>query len=149
MKFPRIILGLLFLLTLGCSTERLARWVPEPYKLDIPQGNIVTQEKVNRLRPGMTRQEVRAALGTPLLDDPLHPNRWEYLYSLKENRKPLAQRRLAVLFEKDELVGLEGDFRPGDPADTTASNETTVEVPKRDLSSGIFNRLRRVFTKQP
>ena len=60
----------------GCS-------FPGVYKIDIQQGNVVTQDMIDQLRPGMTRRQVRFIMGNPLLVDTFHANRWDYLYSLQ------------------------------------------------------------------
>lgn len=85
---------------------------PGVYKIDIPQGNVVTQEMVDKLRPGMTQSQVRYVMGTPLITDTFSPNRWDYLYSLKEGNQPRTQERISLYFEDDKLVRITGDFRP-------------------------------------
>ncbi len=97
------------------------------YKLDTQQGNVVTQEMVDKLKPGMTRSQVRFVLGTPLITDPFHRNRWDYFYSFKEGGGKTRQtRRLTILFQDNKLVGVQGDLVTKD-VDTAAvrSNETT------------------------
>ena len=61
----------------GCQTVTLPGL--SAHKIDIQQGNYVTQDMVAKLKPGMTRSQVRFALGTPLIADPFHPDRWDYL----------------------------------------------------------------------
>src|SRR5262249_47982648 len=87
-----------------------------PYSPEIPQGNIVTQEMVDKLKLGMTKNQVRFVLGTPLINDPFHPNRWDYVYRFqKEWNAPAEQRHLAVIFETDALVRWEGEaLKPGE-----------------------------------
>ena len=81
------------------------------YRMDVAQGNIVTPEMVSQLRPGMTRSQVRFVLGTPLVTDPFHPDRWDYFYSLhKGSDKHPDTRRLTVIFKEDELLQIEGDI---------------------------------------
>jgi outer membrane protein assembly factor BamE len=81
------------------------------YRMDVAQGNIVTPEMVSQLRAGMTRSQVRFVLGTPLVSDPFHPDRWDYFYSLhKGTDKSPDTRRLTVIFQDDELLKLEGDL---------------------------------------
>ncbi len=82
------------------------------YKIDIEQGNVITQEMVDRLHAGMSQEEVIAALGTPLLRDPFHPQRWDYLYTFQEGGKPREQRRLTLFFSRGRLVRVEGDVVP-------------------------------------
>ena len=91
----------------GCS-------FPGVYKIDIQQGNVVTQDMIDQLRPGMTRKQVRFIMGNPLLTDTFHANRWDYLYSIQPGGGQRLQERVSVNFgAEDQLVGLSGDFMPG------------------------------------
>jgi outer membrane protein assembly factor BamE len=91
----------------GCS-------FPGVYKIDIQQGNVVTQDMIDQLRPGMTRSQVRFIMGNPLISDTFHPNRWDYLYSMQPGGARRQQERVSLQFnEADQLVALEGDFMPG------------------------------------
>jgi outer membrane protein assembly factor BamE len=95
------------LLLAGCSS------VPSLlYKIEIQQGNAITQEMVNKLKPGMTRSQVRFALGSPMISDAFHENRWDYVYRLEQKGKLVEQRHLAVFFEGDKLVRTNGTFTP-------------------------------------
>jgi outer membrane protein assembly factor BamE len=73
------------------------------YKMEINQGNFVTQDMVDRLREGQTRQQVRLALGTPVTESVFHPNRWDYNFSLERRGRPITSHRLSVVFEDDKL----------------------------------------------
>ena len=88
---------------------------PGVYKIDIPQGNVVTQEMVDTLRPGMTQNQVRYVLGTPLITDTFSSNRWDCVYRNQSGETGIVtQQQLTVLFdEAGKLSGLAGDFRPG------------------------------------
>lgn len=91
----------------GCS-------FPGVYKIDIQQGNVVTQDMIDQLRPGMTRRQVRFIMGNPLIQDTFHTNRWDYLYSLQPGGGERQQERMSVIFnENDQLASLSGDFMPG------------------------------------
>jgi outer membrane protein assembly factor BamE len=84
------------------------------YRMEVQQGNYVTQEMVSQLQPGMTRDQVRFVLGTPLLTDVFHGNRWDYVYRRQRpNSREVEQRRLSVFFENDKLVRVEGDVIAG------------------------------------
>jgi outer membrane protein assembly factor BamE len=85
-----------------------------PYRMEIQQGNYITQETVSQLKPGMTKEQVRFVLGTPLINDIFHENRWDYVYMRTRNRNsPLEERRLTVFFDaKGILDRLEGDVVP-------------------------------------
>jgi len=81
------------------------------YKLDVQQGNVVTQESVAKLKKGMTKSEVRNALGTPLLMDPFHGNRWDYYFSTQVKGRLNDRTRFSVFFENDRLVSITGDIK--------------------------------------
>lgn len=83
------------------------------YRIEIQQGNYVTQEMVAQLRNGMTREQVRYVLGTPLVTDIFHADRWDYVFYRERSSGDFEQRRLAVFFDKEgRLVRLEGDVIP-------------------------------------
>ncbi len=91
----------------GCS-------FPGVYKIDIQQGNVVTQDMIDQLKPGMTRRQVRFIMGNPLLTDTFHTNRWDYLYSIQPGGRQRLQERVSLNFDQNDLlVGLNGDFMPG------------------------------------
>ncbi len=85
---------------------------PGVYKISIPQGNIITQDMVDQLRPGMTKRQVIFVMGTPLVRDPYHQDRWDYVYNFQPGGGERGQERLSVVFEDDQLVSLSGDFEP-------------------------------------
>ena len=97
---------LLFLLLItGCSS------IPSVlYKIDVQQGNIITQEMVDKLKPGMGRSQVRFVLGTALIDDVFHKDRWDYVYRLLQHGNLVEEYKLTVFFEDDRLVRTVGDF---------------------------------------
>jgi outer membrane protein assembly factor BamE len=105
--FLRSIL-LVALLVAGCTYVPLIT----PYKMDIQQGNVVTQEMVARLERGMTRGQVRFTLGTPLVVDPFRTDRWDYVYLLMKQGVLTEQRRIVVVFKDDKLDRIEGDVVP-------------------------------------
>jgi len=82
-----------------------------PYKIDIQQGNVLTQEMVAQLKPGQTRDQVRYILGTPLLADVFHQERWDYVYSYRNGTTGVLEtRQFSVFFDKDNrLVRATGD----------------------------------------
>lgn len=80
------------------------------YTLEIQQGNVVTKEMVDKLKPGMTRSQVRYVLGTPLISDPFHPDRWDYYYYLRRSKESTGEaQRLILNFKGDALVSVQGD----------------------------------------
>jgi outer membrane protein assembly factor BamE len=103
---------------------------PLIYRPTVQQGNVVTQEQVNELTPGMTRRQVRFVLGTPMLTDVFHADRWDYAYTIGEGSRPEDQRRVTVFFEEDRLVRIAGDLRPQPPGEREeAKKEVVVTVP--------------------
>ena len=96
----RTILSLLFTLALvGCGSWKF----PGAYRIYVEQGNIVTEKMVGQLKPGMTRQQVRYILGTPLLEDSFNQDRWDYIYMLRQGDNTLRQELLTVHFEDDAM----------------------------------------------
>lgn len=80
------------------------------YRASISQGNVLKQEDLDQLEVGMTRNQVRFLLGTPMIDDPFHANRWDYVYYLKLGRKDAQFRRwISVLFEEDRVSEIRRD----------------------------------------
>lgn len=101
---------------------------PGVYKISIPQGNVITQEMVDQLRPGMSKRQVTFVMGTPLVRDPFHQDRWDYIYSFQPGGGERGQERLSVFFIDDQLVGFEGDFIPTAVADATAVGSQEEET---------------------
>lgn len=97
------------------STSRKIANAITPYRINIVQGNFVSREAAAQLREGMTRDQVRFLLGTPLLTDVFHANRWDYVFSFKRgNTQVVQQRRFTVFFENDKLVRYAGDELPSE-----------------------------------
>jgi outer membrane protein assembly factor BamE len=101
------------LATSACGVPRIPGITP--YKMDIQQGNLLTQEQVSRLKTGMTKEEVRLALGTPLLTDIFHGERWDYLYWHEDTAFKREERRLVVYFIDGKLSRVDGDVVPKEP----------------------------------
>ncbi|VTU40944.1 Outer membrane protein assembly factor BamE precursor [Variovorax sp. PBS-H4] len=85
-----------------------------PYKVEVVQGNFVSKEQVDLLKAGMSRQQVREILGTPLLTDVFHTNRWDYVFTIRRQGVDPQQRRLTVFFNGDVLDRFEGDTMPSE-----------------------------------
>ncbi len=101
----------------ACSVPRIPGITP--YKMDIQQGNFVSQEMVSQLKPGMSKDQVRLLLGTPLLTDIFHANRWDYVYWLEDAAGKREQRRLAVHFDDGKLTRVDGDVVAAAPKEAT------------------------------
>jgi len=111
-----------FLLCLAALTATLeacsASYVPgilRPYRPDVQQGNIVTKDMVEQLRPGMTRDQVRFLLGTPMLTDIFHQDRWDYTYYLRRKNGDTQIRKLSVMFADGKLDRFNSDAMPAEP----------------------------------
>lgn len=102
----------------GCSSvgdrTRSALNAITPYKVDVVQGNFVSREQVAQLKPGVTRQQVRELLGTSLLTDVFHTNRWDYVFTIKRQGVEPQQRRLTIFFNGELLERFEGDEMPSE-----------------------------------
>jgi outer membrane protein assembly factor BamE len=103
----RTLTTIMALLLAGCSMPQMPTL--RAHKIDIQQGNYVTQDMVARLKPGMTRSQVRYALGTPLIVDPFRTDRWDYFYMLYQGGELKEQRVVTVVFRGDVLDRIEGD----------------------------------------
>jgi len=126
-----LFLGALCALLAACSSP-LSRF--NSYKIDIQQGNVLTQEMVSQLKPGQTREQVRFILGTPILMDIFHQERWDYVYSYRNGRTgEVEMRRFSVYFGKDNrLVKVGGDVELASAEDL---NRPTSQTRVVDLGS--------------
>jgi len=114
-------LCLIFALLCGCGSLGF----PGVYKINIEQGNIITQEMVDKLKPGMSRRQVRFILGTPLVEDSFNQQRWDYAYVTRNGSKVLSQQQLTVHFEGDTLSKFTSTLTPGAESEAdTPANET-------------------------
>ena len=121
MTFSRFA-GTLLLATVlsGCSS--VPRIVNE-YKIDVQQGNVLTQEMVSQLKPGLTKDQVRFILGTPVLIDVFHPNRWDYVYRLQKGNTGAVEMRKFTAFcdASEKLVRVSGDVTAAQESDANAA----------------------------
>ncbi len=95
-----------------------------PYRVEIVQGNVVTQEMAALIKPGLSRSQVRDALGSPLLTDIFHADRWDYVFTIRRQGAPYQQRRVTVLVEGDSMKAFEADELPSE-RDFVASIDTS------------------------
>jgi outer membrane protein assembly factor BamE len=116
----------------GCSSQTVDEVLEKlpgiaPYRIEIQQGNFVSQDMVSKLKRGMTRDQVRFVLGTPLVADMFHADRWDYVFYREIPKKPREERRVSVFFENDRLVRVEGDVLPeGQAAKPAAAAKPAV-----------------------
>jgi outer membrane protein assembly factor BamE len=85
-----------------------------PYRIDIVQGNAVTKEQAALIKPGLARQQVREVLGTPLVADPFHADRWDYIFTLRRPGTDPQRRSVVVLFENDVVKSIDAPDLPSE-----------------------------------
>ncbi|MBI2286082.1 MAG: outer membrane protein assembly factor BamE [Nitrosomonadales bacterium] len=103
---------LVLLSTLLASCSYISSPVLSPYKMDIRQGNYITPEMREKLKLGMSKQQVRYVLGTPMISDAFHGNRWDYIYILKQHGEVVEKQRLTLYFEGDNLARMDDGSQP-------------------------------------
>jgi outer membrane protein assembly factor BamE len=150
MRKPLILLVILAVVASGCARDKkddeyrssVLSDLPFVYKMTVQQGNIVTEEMVDQLELGQTKSQVRYLLGTPLLADMFHTNRWDYTYTIRRGHAPMQMTRLTLFFEDDALTRIESPMRP-DPNRALAvadEREVVVKVPDWQDNRGLINR---------
>ncbi|HFD81282.1 MAG TPA: outer membrane protein assembly factor BamE [Gammaproteobacteria bacterium] len=137
-----------FLLT-ACSSDPIVNRLPFVYRIDIQQGNVLSQEAVNQLRTGMNKRQVQFVLGSPLLIDPFHANRWDYVYLFEpgsdSDKKP-SRQRVTLFFDDEQRVSrITGTMLPQPSTEAKPRNkQVTVEVPPQEPEDiGILTRFWR------
>lgn len=110
----RTIAILALLAAAGCSNVPMLPTL-KPYRIDVQQGNYISQDMLVKLKPGMSRSQVRFALGTPLVVDPFRNDRWDYFYMLHKAGALSERRVVTVIFKGDDLLRIEGDVVPAVP----------------------------------
>ena len=152
MRYRHLIFFLSFIFLTACSVKSpIDYFEAKIYKLDVQQGNIITAEMLMGLKPGMTRAQVKYVLGTPLIQDSFHENRWDYIYKMIKDDRLIEERHVVVRFEDDELVDVKGDIIQSNDiligAETEKQSkvitltEADYEEQKKDKNS-ILNRLK-------
>ena len=146
-KFSIIVVSLCSLFFAACSTYDSASHglvkKLTPYRAAVVQGNFVSREAVAQLKLGMSKEQVRFLLGTPLLNDIFHADRWDYIFTYKRGDSVIVQqRRYTVYFDADKLVKFEGDELPSayelvaeidglrKPSTTPAAKDGAKDQPK-------------------
>ena len=113
----------------GCSISQLKLpelKIPRVYKLSVQQGNVITQEMVDRLKPGMTRNQVEFVMGKPVLRDPFNDDQWVYVYSLEVPDYFTQTFKMVLAFDGDTLATITGDYVPQE-ADAEVNEEVEEE----------------------
>jgi len=101
-----------------CSTLVLASCSSWIYRIDIPQGNYLEQQSVNKLRVQMTREQVQYILGSPVAKNPFSDSKWYYVYTLDKSKSKNHRSELVIHFEDDKVVNMTGDFERPEEFDT-------------------------------
>jgi outer membrane protein assembly factor BamE len=143
------IFAISFMICGGCAKNpNRSSKLPFVYRVDVQQGNVVDQAMINKLKPGMDKKQVRFIMGTPLLQDPFHSNRWDYLYSYEPGGGERIQRHITLHFKDDKLSRITGDVEVSHAPITTEEDAKgkTVVVPLEDHEEGFFSKL---FGKSP
>lgn len=133
---PRRLAALLGICLALSGCESMRSWTPtfvQPYRPDVQQGNVVTQEMVEQLRDGMTRDQVRFLLGSPMLTSVFHHDRWDYIYHLRRGKGGEVQtRRLTVFFKDSRLASYTADPMPPEKlADNLILGRDATKAPKK------------------
>jgi outer membrane protein assembly factor BamE len=117
--------SLLLCLTLlsGCNSELLTI-----YKIDVQQGNAVEVEKVEQLTIGMTKEQVKFLLGSPMLTDIFHPERWDYVYFLIPGYGEQERRHVSIIFSGDKIIEIVKSEMPTNPDENQATLKTQTEA---------------------
>jgi outer membrane protein assembly factor BamE len=115
-----------FALLAGCAPPDVIK----PYRMDIQQGNYISQEMISQLKLGMTKEQVRYVLGTPLVADIFHADRWDYVYYKDPRRGTREGRKIAVLFENGKLARVLGDVVAAEPKSETVAPKEPAAAPQ-------------------
>jgi outer membrane protein assembly factor BamE len=139
---PRFVFQLAALLSLvpaitACSYLTL-------YRIEVVQGNVLTQEQTALVQPGQTKAQVQETLGSPLLSDAFHANRWDYVFTLKRQGAEPQQRRVVALFEGDVLKALEGTQNLPTERDFVSSIDT-YKVPNKQRPLSLTEEQRKAL----
>jgi len=113
-----------------------------PYRVEVVQGNFVSREQVDALKPGMSRQQVRDILGTPLVTSVFHANRWDYVFTIKRQGVQPQERKLAVFFSGEALERFQGDTMPSEAEFVTTldNKRKDAKVPPLEASEETLQR---------
>ena len=126
----RFAITILFLIA-GCHHISF----PRVANVAVQQGNVITQEMVDRLKPGMTRRQVAYVMGEPVLRDPFNSDRWDYVYSVQVGSVVYQQLRMSLFFENESLARFSGDLAPTTAAQNAEADKVAdplLEGPRED-----------------
>ena len=144
-------LALAALALAGCAT--FERYVPSGrslgvYKIDINQGNYLSQDMVDKLKTGMTETQVKQILGTPLVESPFRKDRWDYVYEYTQQGHVVEHRKFTAYFDDGKLTRWEGDELPASVVDLNRSaSAKALPSSATDEDKGFWDRMLDVFRK--
>ena len=149
MRTRVLIFSLLIIAVSGACTRSDSDYkLPGVYRIDVQQGNVFSQDMLDRLKPGMEKHQVKFIMGTPTISDPFHPDRWEYIYTYTHGAARRVQQHLTIYFEDEKLAYLDGDVKTAirKPPEEVRNRSKIVDVPdiwapKKGLISSVINRL--------
>jgi outer membrane protein assembly factor BamE len=129
----------------ACVTQRADSFlgIITPYKVEVVQGNVVTQEMAGRLSNGLSREQVRNVLGSPLLTDVFHADRWDYVFTIRRQGAQPQQRSVTIFFEADRVSKFEATDLPSEREFVASISTAKVsgKVPNLQLSEKDINAL--------
>ena len=107
---------------------------------------MIDQETIDQLRPGMNKRQVLYIMGSPMLLDPFQQQRWDYIFSEQLGGGARLQKKVTLIFDEDQLIGVQGDFRPSSKPTERVSHETTLVLPKRKLEKTVWEKITGLFS---
>lgn len=129
----RILLIFTAVSTAACSSLRF----PGVFRIDVGQGNLITKDMVDKLRVGMTPRQVRYVMGSPMIDDTFHPDRWDYLYNLETGKGLLLENHLVLYFEGERLARIDkSEYKDPDQLRNDLLKQLGIKAPKNTTSTG-------------
>ncbi len=132
----RYLVLLLAVLCTSCSSLPSLK----PYHLNVQQGNVVTSKMMLQLKPGMSKSQVRYVMGTPLLQDSFHQDRWDYLYQMNKGSEVVERRRVILEFKNDGLISVRGDVIPaGSPGAENAPIASIKDLKTAKSDKALLN----------
>jgi len=143
--------GLILLLSLltACAVvdDPVARAMRKvtPYRIEVVQGNFVSKEQVQALRPGMTRNQVKEILGTPLIASVFHADRWDYAFTIRRKGTAPQQRKLSVFFQNDAFIKVESEELPSESefAERISAPEERQKAPRLQATPQELEKFRQ------
>jgi len=100
-----------------------------PYRFELIQGNVITKEQLEVIRPGMSKNQVKEVLGTPLITSLFHEERWDYAFTVRRSGQEIQKKKLAVFFDKEQMLRFESD-----PLPTEAEFAATIDIRRPSLN---------------